>query len=315
MHDGCGRSVSYLRLSVTDRCNCRCTYCMPPQGVTPLAHEQMCSLEELARITSVLVEMGVTKVRLTGGEPLARRGVVELVRMIRALPSVEEIAMTTNATMLAPVAEELVFAGLDRINVSLNSLDPARYAEITRGGRLEDALAGLDAARAAGLTPLKINCVLMGGVNLDEIPQLAELSRHEALDVRFIELMPIGEGALMPPERFVSADVVHELLPGLVQLPTEGVAERYTMPGWKGSIGLIRPMSCKFCAGCSRIRVTADGHLKTCLHGREELALAGLSHNALRETITQALGHKPEHHQMDRGHASDSARPMSKIGG
>lgn len=326
--DACGRTVEYLRLSVTDRCNCRCTYCMPAGGVPMLRHEDVCSFEELVRIARACCELGVSKVRLTGGEPLVRRGLPDLVRMLREVPGVEELALTTNATLLAPVAAELAAAGLDRVNVSLDSLRPDRYARITRGGRLADALDGVAAACEAGLAPVKINCVLMGGVNDDEVAQIAGLAREHPIDVRFIELMPIGEAACWPRARFVPAEAVLEALPELEPAAgrdaasdgdaapaRDGVAELFSVPGWAGRVGLIRPMSHRFCAGCTRIRVTADGRLKPCLHSADEVALRGLSGEELREALLAGIALKPAHHGMDGTHASESARSMNEIGG
>lgn len=330
-----GRSITYLRLSVTDRCNCRCAYCMPEGGVPMLSHADVCSFEELARITEACCELGVSKVRLTGGEPLVRRGLPELVRMLRAVPGVDELALTTNATLLAPVASELAVAGLDRVNVSLDSLRPERYGAITRGARLDDALAGLRAAARAGLAPIKINCVLMGGVNDDEVADVAGLAREHPVDVRFIELMPIGPAAAWPRARFVPAEAVLEAVPELRPVagpaprgrvaPTgpagargtggDGVAELFSAPGWAGRVGLIRPMSHRFCAGCTRIRVTADGRLKPCLHSADEVSLRGLSGEELRSALLAAIALKPAHHGMDGAHASESARAMNEIGG
>ena len=315
MIDGEGRRIEYLRLSVTDRCNCRCAYCMPESGVPMLGHADILSFEELAAVARAAAELGVRKVRLTGGEPLARRGVVDLVRMVAAVPGVDEVAMTTNATLLAPVAGALREAGLSRLNVSLDTLRPDRYAKITRCGRLEDALAGLAAAREAGFSRTKVNCVLMGGVNDDEVADLAGLARNEAVDVRFIELMPIGPAAGWPRASFVAADAVLDALPGLELLGRDGVAELYRMPGWAGRVGLIRPMSHKFCDGCSRIRVTADGKLKPCLHSVAEIDLRGLGHEGLLAALRAGIAAKPKYHLMDEGRASDSARDMNEIGG
>lgn len=315
MIDGEGRRIEYLRLSVTDRCNCRCAYCMPESGVPMLGHADILSFEELAAVARAAAELGVRKVRLTGGEPLARRGVVDLVRMVAAVPGVDEVAMTTNATLLAPVAGALREAGLSRLNVSLDTLRPDRYAKITRCGRLEDALAGLAAAREAGFSRTKVNCVLMGGVNDDEVADLAGLARNEAVDVRFIELMPIGPAAGWPRASFVAADAVLDALPGLELLGRDGVAELYRMPGWAGRVGLIRPMSHKFCDGCSRIRVTADGKLKPCLHSAAEIDLRGLGHEGLLAALRAGIAAKPKYHLMDEGRASDSARDMNEIGG
>ena len=315
MIDGEGRRIEYLRLSVTDRCNCRCAYCMPAGGVPMLGHADILSFEELAAVARAAAELGVRKVRLTGGEPLARRGVVDLVRMVAAVPGVDEVAMTTNATLLAPVAGALREAGLSRLNVSLDTLRPDRYAKITRCGRLEDTLAGLEAAREAGFSRTKVNCVLMGGVNDDEVADLAGLARNEAVDVRFIELMPIGPAAGWPRASFVAADAVLDALPGLELLGRDGVAELYRMPGWAGRVGLIRPMSHKFCDGCSRIRVTADGKLKPCLHSAAEIDLRGLGHEGLLAALRAGIAAKPKYHLMDEGRASDSARDMNEIGG
>lgn len=315
MLDGEGRLIEYLRLSVTDRCNCRCTYCMPAGGVPMLGHKDILSFEELTEVVGACAQLGVRKVRLTGGEPLVRRGLPELVRMIRAVPGVEELAMTTNATLLAPVAAELHHAGLDRLNVSLDTLDAARYAELTRGGSLEDALAGLAAARDAGFSRTKVNCVLMGGVNDADVPRLAELARTEPIDVRFIELMPMGPCAGWPKARFIPAETVLEAVPGLVPLRRDGVAELWHAPGWVGNVGLIRPMSHRFCDGCSRIRVTADGRLKPCLHSAAEIPLCGLHGEALLAELRRGIAAKPAYHHMDQDHASQSARDMNEIGG
>lgn len=315
MLDGEGRLIEYLRLSVTDRCNCRCAYCMPAGGVPMLGHKDILSFEELTEVVGACAQLGVRKVRLTGGEPLVRRGLPELVRMIRAVPGVEELAMTTNATLLAPVAAELHHAGLDRLNVSLDTLDAARYAELTRGGSLEDALAGLAAARDAGFSRTKVNCVLMGGVNDADVPRLAELARTEPIDVRFIELMPMGPCAGWPKARFVPAETVLEVVPGLVPLRRDGVAELWHAPGWAGNVGLIRPMSHRFCDGCSRIRVTADGRLKPCLHSAAEIPLRGLHGEALLAELRRGIAAKPAYHHMDQDHASQSARDMNEIGG
>lgn len=315
MLDGEGRLIEYLRLSVTDRCNCRCTYCMPAGGVPMLGHKDILSFEELTEVVTACAQLGVRKVRLTGGEPLVRRGLPELVRMIRAVPGVEELAMTTNATLLAPVAAELHHAGLDRLNVSLDTLDAARYAELTRGGSLEDALAGLAAARDAGFSHTKVNCVLMGGVNDADVPRLAELARTEPIGVRFIELMPMGPCAGWPKARFIPAETVLEAVPGLEPLRRDGVAELWHAPGWAGNVGLIRPMSHRFCDGCSRIRVTADGRLKPCLHSAAEIPLRGLHGEALLAELRRGIAAKPAYHHMDQDHASQSARDMNEIGG
>lgn len=319
VRDAYGRRITYLRLSVTDRCNLRCRYCMPEDGVPMLRHEDILSFEELREVVAAAASLGVTKVRLTGGEPLARSGIVDLVRMVADVPGVEEVAMTTNATLLAPLAPGLRAAGLARVNVSLDTLDPDRYRRITRGGSLEDALAGLRAALDAGLSRTKVNCVLVGGFNDDEVGRVAALARDLPVEVRFIELMPLGPSATWPEARFVPAERVLEALPGAVPAGGEGVAELWQVPGWRGRVGLIRPLGHRFCAACDRIRVTSDGRLKPCLHSAQEIPLRGLHGDDLVETIRQGVGAKPREHHMSVGEggptASRSARTMSEIGG
>ena len=315
MRDEFGRDIRYLRLSVTDRSNCRCVYCMPENGVPMLSHADILSFEEMRDIVAAAASLGVRKVRLPGGEPLVRRGIVDLVGMVAAVPGIDEVDMTTNATLLAPVAASLRDAGLTRLNVSLDTLNAARYKAITRRGTLADALAGLEAAHDAGFANTKINCVLIGGVNDDELRPLAELARDRDLTVRFIELMRMGECAGWPKGRFVSADEVLSAVPELVRAGGHGVSELYQAPGWKGSVGLIRPMTHRFCSSCDRIRVTADGRLKPCLHSAAEVNLRGLSGQDLVEAIRAGIAAKPRGHRMDNGRASDSLRAMNEIGG
>lgn len=327
MTDGYGRTIDYLRLSVTELCNLRCGYCMPPDGVCKRSHEEICSLEELAELAAACVELGVKKIRITGGEPLVRRGVLSLVKALRALPGLEELDMTTNGSLLPELAVPLREAGLDRLNISLDSLRPERYRAVTRLGSLDQALAGIAAAERAGFDRLSVNVVLLKGINEDELRPLAELAREKPWQVRFIELMPIGPGAEL--DAFLPASRVLEAVPELAQatgqsagtalcpppLPTRaGVARLYTAPGWAGTVGLITPMSCEFCGSCSRIRITADGKLKLCLHSAEEIPLRGLQGAALRETILEAVARKPARHHLLEAQ-SQSARPMNQIGG
>lgn len=316
MLDAFGRNISYLRLSVTDKCNCRCVYCMPAAGVAACSHSDLLSFEEMAEIVKAAAGLGVRKVRITGGEPLVRRGICELVGMLAGIEGIDELAMTTNATLLAPVASELRERGLTRLNISLDTLRPERYRQISRVGNLEDALAGISAAREAGFGPLKINCVLMGGVNDDEVADLVGLARTDDVEVRFIELMPMGECAAWPTERFVSGDVVLREVPELRRIGTSGVAELYSAPGFAGRVGLIRAVSHKFCSGCDRIRVTADGRLKPCLHSSSELALRGLHGQELVDALARGVQMKPAHHNLAPGASpSETPRSMFQIGG
>ncbi len=318
MKDTFEREITYLRISLTDLCNLRCVYCMPPEGVRKQAHDQILSLEEIGEIARAAVELGVKKIRLTGGEPLVRRGVLSLCRELRRIPRLQELTLTTNGLLLPGMAAELKAAGVDRVNVSLDTLDPEKYRRITRGGCLEDALAGIQAARDAGLTPLKLNCVLIGGFNDDEITALAALTEREPVEVRFIELMPIGDTAGFGPEAYLPCETVLERLPRLEPAAGErtGVAERFRLPGAAGTVGLIRPLSRCFCAQCDRIRLTADGYLKPCLHSREEISVRGLHGPDLRRRLEQAIRHKPEQHgQLSASARSESARGMNRIGG
>ncbi len=316
MLDSTGRDITYLRLSVTDKCNCRCAYCMPADGVAHHAHGDVLTFEEMREVVEAATELGVRKVRITGGEPLVRRGIVELVRMIAEVPGVEDLAMTTNATLLAPMVGDLREAGLKRLNISLDTLRPARYGQITRIGELSQALAGIQAARAEGFDDLKINCVLMGGVNDDEIRDFVRLAKENPYEVRFIELMPMGECASWPSERFISGDAVLAAAPELERLGQGGVAELYSAPGFEGRVGLIRAVSHRFCSGCDRIRVTADGRLKPCLHSRAEVSLRGLHGLELVEALRAGISSKPAHHNLDPGsRASETPRSMFEIGG
>ena len=373
MKDAFDRPLTYLRLSVTDLCDLRCVYCMPPEGVCKGAHGDVCSLEELAALAEAFVALGVTKIRLTGGEPLVRRGIVSLVEQLNGLRSagLRELVMTTNGQRLAELAAPLRAAGLDRLNVSLDTLRPDRYRALTRGGSLDRVLAGLEAAEAAGFRDLRLNAVLLQGVNDDELRDLALLARDHPWSVRFIELMPIGPGADLPclPAKAV-LDAVPELVAasggkaesgtpgtaipktspacrtqqsggllwislllrrlccrnwhpqagGPASRPVEGfppnqVSRIYTAPGWAGSVGLIAPMSDCFCAACNRLRLTADGRLKLCLHAPEEYPLRGLQGEALGAAILAAVRHKPARHRLSETHPSDSPRPMHQIGG
>ena len=318
MIDRYGREITYLRISLTDLCNLRCVYCMPPEGVGKLQHRDILSIEDVAEIAAAAVELGVKKIRLTGGEPLVRRGVVELVRMLKALPGLEELAMTTNGILLPSLARTLKDAGLDRVNISLDTLDGEKYRMLTRCGSLEQALDGIRAAEQAGFFPIKLNAVLIGGVNDDEIPALVALTRDRPLELRFIELMPIGDVFPFGPEAYLPAETVLERVPELrpAESPRGSVARLYALPGAAGRVGLIRPLSCSFCGECNRLRLTADGYLKPCLHSDREFSLKGLRGDALKEAILAAVNAKPEAHAaLSATERSDAGRNMNEIGG
>lgn len=313
MLDNCGRIIDYLRLSVTDLCNYRCRYCMPEAGVPKLDHREILTVEELVEIGAAAVKCGVRKIRLTGGEPLVRRGILEICRGLSALPGVEELCLTTNGSLLEQFARPLREAGVARLNVSLDTLRPERFGEITRRGALEDVLRGLRAAEEAGFSGLKLDTVLIGGFNDDEISDFIDLTRTHPWEVRFIELMPMGECAGWAKTCFLPDSEVLRRCPALEEAGVSGVARRYRLPGAAGTVGLISPLSHDFCGECRRIRVTADGRLKGCLHSREELPLRGLHGPALEAAIRQGILQKPARHHLESG--SDTPRDMNEIGG
>ncbi|MCD8100652.1 MAG: GTP 3',8-cyclase MoaA [Oscillospiraceae bacterium] len=317
MLDSYGRKIEYLRISITDRCNYRCVYCMPPEGVEKMEHCDMLTLEEIEEIARAFVRLGVKKLRLTGGEPLARKGLVDLCRRLGAIEGVEDISLTTNASLLAPVAAQLREAGVRRVNVSLDTLDAEKFKKITRVGRLSDAIEGIRAALAVGMSPVKLNTVLIGGFNDDEIPALVGLTRLYPVDVRFIELMPIGHTTEFGAEAYLPCSVVLERVPELTPAGTDGgVAKLYTLPDALGRVGLISPLSSHFCAECNRMRLTSDGKLKPCLHSRQEIPVRGLHGEELEAAIKNAILCKPQMHvELSAEHRSESARNMNQIGG
>jgi cyclic pyranopterin phosphate synthase len=304
-----------MRLSVTDLCNLRCIYCMPQDGIEKLRHADILSVEEIDAIVRAAASLGIRKIRLTGGEPLVRRGIETIVRNAAATPGIEEVCLTTNGILLADRAAELKAAGVDRVNISIDSLDAVAYAQITRGGKVEDALAGIRAALEAGFAPIKVNAVLIGGVNDREIGSLVALTEKEDIHLRFIEIMPIGECAGWNNARFIGADAVLAAEPSLVPAGTDGVSRLFRKPGHVGTVGLISPISNHFCPGCNKIRVTSDGKLKPCLHSGEEIALRGLAGDALQEALSSGMFGKPLKHTLEGGGISNSERNMNAIGG
>ena len=315
MKDCFGRDIYYLRLSVTDLCNLRCIYCMPEGGVVKRPHEDIMSVEEIAEVVRAASACGITKVRVTGGEPLVRKGIVEICRRISETPGIRELCMTTNGILLPEFASDIKAAGVKRLNISLDSIDPDTYRKITRSGSLDSALKGVQAALDTGFDAIKINAVLIGGVNDGEILSLLELTRRYAINVRFIEVMPIGECADWAESRFLSADHVLKLAPELRDAGADGVAKLFKLPGGLGTVGLISPISSHFCPTCNRIRIAADGMLKPCLHSAEEVNLRGLQGAELEDVIRMAILRKPQKHMLDTGAISSSLRNMNAIGG
>ena len=314
MQDLHGRTVDYLRLSVTDRCNFRCRYCMPPSGILKRDQRDILSLEELEEIASACVRCGIKKIRLTGGEPLVRRGIVDLCRRIRRIPGLQELCLTTNGSLLPQLAAPLREAGVDRVNISLDTLRPDRFAHMTRLGDLSDVVSGVEAAEAAGFHNLKFDTVLIGGFNDDEIEDFVSLTRDHPWEVRFIELMPMGPCAGWNRRCFLPGDTVLKRISTLQKIPPSGVAQRYQLPGAMGTVGLIAPVNHDFCSQCRRIRVTADGKLKGCLHSREEINLRGLHGAELEDAIRRGITQKPQRHHLTECR-SDTPRNMNQIGG
>lgn len=317
MIDKLGRDITYLRISLTDKCNLRCRYCMPEEGVRKRSHHEMMNEDEVVAAVEVAASLGIHKIRLTGGEPLVKKNIVSICRRVAAVEGIEEVCLTTNGILLPELAPSLKEAGVKRINLSLDTLDPERYAYITRIGKLEQFRAGLEAALTAGFDKVKINAVLIGGFNDDEIEQLANLTMEYPVDMRFIELMPIQNHDEFGQEAYVPYSRVLEKLPEAMPLSRDGgVAKLYRLPGAKGNIGLISPVSAHFCGECNRLRLTADGKLKPCLHSADEYSIKGMDKDGMKAVFEQAIRNKPAWHgDLDAVHRSQAGRNMNEIGG
>lgn len=323
MLDACGRTIDYVRISITDRCNLRCVYCMPEGGVTCLQHEDILTFEEIERVVRALQRLGVRYVRVTGGEPMARRGCLELVERIHHIPGIEEIAMTTNGILLDGQVARAKQAGLTALNISLDTLDPEAYRRMTRGGELEKVLRVMDDALSAGLR-VKINAVPVREWNEAGLTELAELARERDICVRFIELMPVGCGAGLSP--IPSDELEEKMTAAFGAMPRDeshhgyGPA-RYVRPaGFRGSIGFISPMSHEFCDRCNRVRLTADGFLKLCLNHRAGVDLRGLLREGISEAeletaLREAIARKPKRHGFTEDIDDREIRRMNEIGG
>ena len=337
MKDIHGRTIDYLRISLTDRCNFRCIYCMPEEGVCQLSHDDILRIEEIARVVRVAAGLGVRSVRLTGGEPLVRKGVADLVREIARTPGIENVSMTTNGVLLPKMADELKRAGLSRVNISLDTLDPVQFKQITRRGELRQTLDGIEAALAAGFDPVKVNAVVVRSLDQDCLA-FARMSVDRPLHVRFIEYMPVGESSggcgcgwgsedVVPSEELFEAineRARAEGMDGLVPAGDDrplgwGPARYFEFPGAQGTVGFISPLSRHFCGECNRVRLTADGKLRPCLFSDDEYdvraALRGQVgadvDGAVRAVFAAVLGAKPDEHHDKVG----TERGMSQIGG
>ncbi len=320
--DPYGRSIDYLRISVTDRCNLRCIYCMPLEGVPHISHGEILSYEEIRAVVQAAIQLGIRRIRLTGGEPLVRADFPELVRMLSRIEGIADLSLTTNGELLRDYAHVLKQAGLSTVNVSLDTLRADRFRDITRLGELENVLAGIEAARQAGLHPIKINTVVMRGTNADEILDFARLTYKEGWHVRFIELMPF-KGVAQPVPSVEVQQHVSSLgrLEPCMSVTGNGPAKYYRLAGAKGTIGFISPLTeTSFCARCNRIRLTPDGKLRPCLLGDDEIDLrTPLRNNAsmeeLKRLILKAVASKPDHHHLKDSNDKPVERRMSQIGG
>ena len=317
MTDIFGREIYYLRLSVTERCNLRCRYCMPEDGICKKDHEEMLTEEEMILAVEAAASLGFRKLRITGGEPLVKKNILSICSRASAVEGIEEVCLTTNGILLPQMARQLREAGVHRVNISLDTLSREKYAHITRRDNLETALAGIESAIDAGFSRIKINTVLIGGFNDDEIQELAALTVLYPVDVRFIELMPMGDHGDFGQNAMIPCGEVLARLPELEPVRADGgVARLFRLPDAQGNIGLISPVSSHFCAECNRIRLTADGKLKPCLHSSEEFSIKGLDFDGMIRQFESAIRSKPVcHEELSAQKRSGAGRNMNRIGG
>lgn len=316
--DNYGRRINYARISVTDLCNLRCRYCMPEKGVVKKSCKEILRAEDYILLAETLTELGVDKIRLTGGEPLVRRGIITLARKLGSLQGLKRLSITTNGILLPKYGEELYRAGINGVNISIDTLNPDRYSYITRGGKLSDVLDGLKASLDIGFDSVKINVVLMKAFNEDEIGRFIGITKHEAVDVRFIELMPFSGQQAFAYGKFLSGEKVLAQCPELIPEDRDDMstaARYYKLPGAKGRVGLILPISRQFCRWCNRVRFTADGHILNCLHNSEEVDLRDRikDKERLKDLIIDTVKNKPLNHSLIDGRVVK--RDMVQIGG
>ena len=320
------RKINYLRISVTDRCNLRCGYCMPEEGIPLIRHDAILTYEEILRIVRVFAREGISKVRLTGGEPLVRKGIVTFISRLSQIEGLKDLSLTTNGVLLREFAAPLRQAGLRRVNISLDSLKPERFYQIMRRDEFDRVWSGIEEALRVGLTPIKINMVAIQGLNDDEIEDFARLTLNLPLTVRYIEYMPSGNGKVWRRSDLLTIPEIKKRLEKVGPLlcitsdPWDGPARRFRIEGAMGEIGLIGAVSSHFCRDCNRIRLTPDGKIRTCLFSDDEIDVRELLRNGgsdedLKERLLEALRSKPEGHQIDTHQFKKCQRNMSAIGG
>jgi len=321
--DAHGRTINYLRLSVTDRCNLRCSYCMPETGISKIAHGDILSYEELYRIARVAVTIGIDKIRITGGEPLVRKGIVRFLHQLSEIPGLEQLVLTTNGILLEEMAADLFAAGVQRLNISLDSLNPDTFRQISRCGELNRVLAGIEAAKECGF-PIKLNMVVMRGVNDHEIPDFVTLATTSGITVRFIEYMPAirernWQQLVVPGTEILERLALNHTLSPLEHADMAGPSRNFRILGAPGTLGVITPVSHHFCSECNRIRVTASGMTKGCLFAESQLdlkpALRNSSNLPLAQALSTVIGTKPARHQMSPEECHHQAFSMASIGG
>lgn len=326
LQDQEGRDIEYLRISVTDRCNLRCVYCMPATGIPLTPHRDILRYEEIVRVVRAVVPLGIVRVRLTGGEPLVRPELPTLIHMLREIEGLRDIALTTNGQLLSRYAHKLWDAGLRRLNVSLDTLRPERYRQITIGGDIAPVLEGLEVARLIGFSPIKINVVIIRGLNDDEVADFARLTLDHPYDVRFIEFMPMGdvrlwsrESVITEPEARAMVETLGRLEPAPVSATSRG-GDAWRFPGACGTISFISSFSRPFCGSCNRLRLTADGKLRPCLLSDQAVDLrailrSGVCDSYVRAAFAQAARNKPHAHKLGEGLRCQINTPMIAIGG
>lgn len=318
MLDHKGRTIDYLRISLTDRCNLRCVYCMPEEGIVKKTHNDIMRFEDLEKVISAFAALGIKKVRFTGGEPLILKGIEKLIKYTSSLPSIEDVSLTTNGILLADMADGLKKSGLNRVNISLDTLNNKKFYEITRGGDLNKVLTAIEKCIDINLKPVKINTVLMKGINDDEVEDFINLTKDMPIHVRFIELMPIGEGLKFYDKSSMKIDEIIDNHKELIHIKDKSnVASVYKIDGAKGTVGFISPMSCKFCNDCNRIRLTSSGTIKPCLHSEEEINIKHYvqDEKMLIKVIEDAIYNKPDEHHLETDKKSKTDRMMFQIGG